>query len=87
MPLFDTGHTYIQAFTQNQVEYMLSDVDETGDADYKYYGYLAFNGYCVISRLTNATGAFRFFKKKNNYVASWADKANLTYVYYNELFS
>lgn len=85
MPKFDQGQSYLQAFTSNQMEYILSDVDES-DADYYYYGYLSFRGDCIISRLTNDTGAFRFFKSKKNYTTHWTGKASLNYVYYNQLF-
>lgn len=67
----------------NQIEFMLSDEDSTGDPTYK--GYLTVTGAWMIIRTTSA-GATRYAAGKTGYAAAWTDKANQDYGYFDAKF-
>jgi hypothetical protein len=73
--------------------YRLSDVDEAGTI--KYYGYLKNNGDWIIEQYNSSTGERRFAKsdelvrktkEEKGYKSAWANRSNLTYKLFYELF-
>jgi len=51
-----------------------------------YWGYLDKDGNWYIRRDDTPNGTFRYIQGANNYKANWANRANLNYDYFDEVF-
>ena len=63
--------------------YRISEID---DRLVSYYGFVNNQGNWMIMREDTETSAFRYSTGKTNFPISWADRENLKYSYYHELF-
>lgn len=63
-------------------EYKISDLDSVASPE--YYGYVDKRGQWYIMRLTDTEA--RYSKGTDNYSTAWANRANLVYSQYNEVF-
>jgi hypothetical protein len=74
----------------HEVIFEISDEDLAGDP--QYFGYLSANGAWLIQERNVASGTYRYamglgstISYKTAITGAWADRAGLTYVYYDAL--
>jgi len=63
-------------------KYRCADVDDSGET--KYYGFITKDGEWYILKEYNNT--FRYVKGTAGYSTFWANRANLTYDYFSNVF-
>ncbi len=87
--LFDgTKITRINRFpiqTENPLDkYQPSDQDVSSDS--QYFGFIDRLGNWYIQQFSNSNGTFRYVKGTSNYTANWANRTNLDYDYFYNVF-
>lgn len=63
--------------------YEITEIDDTSSPS--YYGFLKKNGYWYIMK-EDSTGAYRYSKGTTSFTTNWANRASLTYDYFNSIF-
>lgn len=64
-------------------DYNISDIENSATT---YYGFVSKDGSWYIMRVDTNTGTFRYTKEKSNFRANWANRANLKYDYFDNVF-
>lgn len=70
--------------TDKLVGYKISDIDDGGST--KYFGFIDHVGNWYILKLTDSTARYTRGSANTNYEAHWANRANLTYGKFNDVF-
>lgn len=65
-------------------QYHVSDGDETGAT--KYYGFLTKEGYWYIMQNNTSANTYRYARGSSLYSANWANRASLSYGYFDVVF-
>jgi hypothetical protein len=67
--------------------WMISDMDETTDASYKYYGFVDKDGRWYIMRSTVASPVqYRYLAGTSGYTLAWTARVGAGYDYYYTIF-
>lgn len=87
-----SGNIFLQDISGNKInpaqkklldDYSISDIE---NSTITFYGFIAKDGSWYIMRADTTTGAFRYTKDKSNFPGNWANRANLKYDYFDNVF-
>ena len=65
-------------------KYKATDLDTLSEP--QYFGHISIRGEWYIQKMDTSTNILRYVKGSTGYEAAWADRANLSYDLYNNIF-